>query len=83
MCSARCRTVTRAGGAARRPRNVPTTLPRVPDLSLERDILLPPISACTHFVNLTNGLEAVPHLAALGIDYKLVRCLAPEPVVSH
>jgi hypothetical protein len=78
------RTVIRYDGNARRrmppcirrisvASAIPSTIPRVPDLSLESPILLPPVVRCTHFVNLTNGLEAVPHLTALGIDYQLVR----------
>jgi hypothetical protein len=80
--SVRARRVVGAGGGAGRLHpgrlhctRTECTKPRVPDLSLEREIELPPISACTHFVNLTNGLEAVPHLTSLGMNYQLVRCV--------
>eukprot|EP00892_Ulva_mutabilis_P009183 jgi/Ulvmu1/6637/UM003_0275.1 len=47
--------------------------PRVPDARLQRPIPLPPLASCYHFVNLTNGLEAIPHLSALGLPYQFTR----------
>lgn len=34
---------------------------------------LPPLAACCHFVNLTNGIEALPRLQALGLPYQFLR----------
>ena len=31
---------------------------------------LPPLARCRHFVNLTNGLEALPVLQQLGLNYR-------------
>lgn len=31
------------------------------------------LSTCRHFVNLTNGLEAIPFLQELGLHYSFVR----------
>ena len=47
---------------------------RVPDASLGRDIDLGPLADAFHFVNLTNGLEAVPHLTRLQLPFQLSRC---------
>lgn len=34
------------------------------------DVPLPPLSQCHHYINLTNGIEAVPRLQALGLSYR-------------
>lgn len=47
--------------------------PRVPDASLAHDLALPPLAECVLYVNLTNGLEAIPHLTCLGLPYQLTR----------
>jgi hypothetical protein len=53
---------------------------RVPDARLAKEIDLVPLSRCFHFVNLTNGLEAIPHLTALGLPYQFTRCFtAADP----
>ena len=36
-------------------------------------VRLPPLSACHHFINLTNGVEAAPRLQALGLPHSFVR----------
>jgi hypothetical protein len=47
---------------------------RVPDASLARTIDLGPLGAAFHFVNLTNGLEALPVLTGLGLPFQFTRC---------
>ena len=47
-----------------------------PDLRLVQPSVvasLPPLESCKHFINLTNGLEALPRLQSLGIDPSFVR----------
>jgi hypothetical protein len=37
------------------------------------DVQVPPLTACRHYLNLTNGVEAAPGLQALGLPYSLLR----------
>jgi hypothetical protein len=42
-------------------------------LQCVEEVQLPPLASCRHYINLTNGLEAVPRLQALGLDYSYLR----------
>lgn len=42
-------------------------------------IQLPPLAECHHYVNLTNGIEAIPRLQQLGLPYRHGGCPAPIP----
>lgn len=53
--------------------NSPLCLPPFPDRRLAEPISLPSLRNCIHFLNLTNGLEALPMLRAAGIDPGFVR----------
>ncbi len=35
---------------------------------------LPPLAACHHYINLTNGIEAVPSLQLLQLPYRCAGC---------
>lgn len=37
------------------------------------DVRLPALPACRHYVNMTNGVEAVPALRALDLPYRFLR----------
>jgi hypothetical protein len=37
------------------------------------DVWLPSLATCWHYVNLTNGVEAVPALRALRLPYRFLR----------
>lgn len=56
---------------------------RMPDASLAGAPPLPPLAECWHFVNLTNGLEAVPTLRALGLPFQFVRCASQSGSRLH
>ena len=56
---------------------------RVPDASLGRVIEVAPLAECSHFVNLTNGLEALPTFTALGLPYQFCRCAAIDMLCEH
>ena len=45
----------------------------VGDAQMMRDIIIPPLAECHHYVNLTNGLEAIPHLRQLQLPYAFTR----------
>jgi len=37
------------------------------------DLPLPSLAACRHYINLTNGIEAVPRLQRLGLPHSFLR----------
>ena len=37
------------------------------------EVSLPPLARCHHYINLTNGVEAVPRLQALALPYAFLR----------
>ena len=51
----------------------PLSLPPFPDRRLVKEIPLPTLRECIHFLNLTNGLEALPMLRSAGISPGYVR----------
>ncbi|KAL4447627.1 hypothetical protein ABPG75_004846, partial [Micractinium tetrahymenae] len=48
-------------------------LPFFPDRRCVEDIQLPPLAECHHYINLTNGIEAIPRLQQLGLPYRFLR----------
>lgn len=48
-------------------------LPFFPDRRCVEVIQLPPLAECHHYVNLTNGIEAIPRLQQLGLPYRFLR----------
>lgn len=72
LCSSRFARVRRTAGLRCFAESFPP--PRVPDARLQKPITIPPLANCYHYVNLTNGLEAIPHLTALGLPYQFARC---------
>ena len=67
-CAAPRRCLSAAVGAAR-PRLIPA--PR--SLQLVEAVPLPSLRECSHYVNLTNGAEALPALQRCGLPFRWVR----------
>ncbi len=58
------------------PGPAPSSLPHLMRLSQQcvEDIQLPPLAECHHYINLTNGIEAIPRLQQLGLPYRHANC---------
>lgn len=56
-----------------RPRQCLAVAEQRNPFSYGQDVLLPDLRRCSHFVNLTNGLEALPTLCQLQLPFGFVR----------
>lgn len=67
-----------AAAAAATTAAQPAALPFFPDRRCVEEIALPPLAQCHHYINLTNGIEAVARLQQLGLPYRCGRRALPR-----